>query len=75
MSGCFFDFASQIQKNNHSFKMFFGGVSRQRSFETASKGIFRCTGHRPAHISRREQLAKGLLRQPHYFISPPQAAN
>jgi hypothetical protein len=36
MSGYFFDFASQNQKNNHSFKMFFGGVSRQGSFETAS---------------------------------------
>jgi hypothetical protein len=39
MSGYFFDFAKQNQKNNHSFKIFFGGVSRQRSFETAS--VFR----------------------------------
>jgi hypothetical protein len=42
MSGYFFDFAKQNQKNNHSFKMFFGGVSRQGSFETASQeGVFR----------------------------------
>jgi hypothetical protein len=35
MSGHFFGFASQNQKNGHSFKLFFGGASRQGSFETA----------------------------------------
>jgi hypothetical protein len=44
MSGYFFDFAKQNQKNNHSFKIFFGGVSRQRSFETASRRFFRVHG-------------------------------
>jgi hypothetical protein len=48
MSGYFFDFAKQNQKNNHSFKMFFGGASRQGSFETATKGVFeRTVGRRP----------------------------
>jgi hypothetical protein len=36
MNAHFFDFAKQNQKNGHSFKIFFGGVSRQRSFETGS---------------------------------------
>jgi hypothetical protein len=44
MRGYFFDFASQNQKNNHSFKMFFGGVSRQGSFETASLFYFDAGG-------------------------------
>jgi hypothetical protein len=35
MNAHFFDFASQNQKNGHSFKIFLGGVSRQGSFETA----------------------------------------
>jgi hypothetical protein len=35
----FFDFALQNQKKHgHSFKIFLGGVSRQGSFETASRG-------------------------------------
>jgi hypothetical protein len=58
MSGYFFDFASQNQKNNHSFKMFFGGVSRQGSFETASVEIFGHTaGHKPAVCPSRGQAA------------------
>jgi hypothetical protein len=36
MSGHFFYFASRNKKNDHSFKMFFGGASRQGYFETAS---------------------------------------
>jgi hypothetical protein len=36
MNAHFVDFASQNQRNEHSFKIFFGGVSRQMSFETAS---------------------------------------
>jgi hypothetical protein len=36
MNAHFFDFAKQNQKNGHSFKIFPGGASRQRSFETAS---------------------------------------
>jgi hypothetical protein len=36
MNARFFDFASQNQKNGHSFKIFLGGISRQESFETAS---------------------------------------
>jgi hypothetical protein len=36
MNAQFFDFTSQNQKIGHSFKMFFGGASRQRSFETGS---------------------------------------
>jgi hypothetical protein len=42
MSGCFFDFAKQNQKNSHSFKIFFSGGSRQRSFDTASIFAFAC---------------------------------
>jgi hypothetical protein len=37
MNAHFFDFAKQNQKNGHSFIIFFGGVSRQRSFETGSR--------------------------------------
>jgi hypothetical protein len=40
MSGHFFGFAKQNQKNDHSFKMFLGSASRQGSFETASGGDF-----------------------------------
>ncbi|MEY3367403.1 MAG: hypothetical protein RI973_558 [Bacteroidota bacterium] len=36
MNAQFFDFASQNQKNGHSFKIFLGGASRQGSFEAAS---------------------------------------
>jgi hypothetical protein len=30
---------SKINKKWHSFKTFFGGASRQRSFETGSRGF------------------------------------
>jgi hypothetical protein len=49
MSGYFFDFASQNQKNNHSFIILFRRQRRRNTFETASEGIFGLTaGLRPA---------------------------
>jgi hypothetical protein len=65
MSGYFFDFASQNQKNNHSFKIFFGGVSRQRSFETASKEMLSGAWQSPAPLSRGKAFATDLLGQAH----------
>jgi hypothetical protein len=40
MKAILVDFASQNQPKWPSFKIFLGGVSRQGSFETATKGIF-----------------------------------
>jgi hypothetical protein len=40
MKAILVDFASQNQPKWPSFKIFIGGVSRQGSFETASKEIF-----------------------------------
>jgi hypothetical protein len=40
MSGYFFDFASQNQKNNHSFIILFRHQRRRNTFETASEEIF-----------------------------------
>jgi hypothetical protein len=72
MSGYFFDFASQNQKNNHSFKMFFGGVSRQGSFETASGG-FRAVGSALWRAADRPFLEAGGTGKQFRFFYPTAA--
>jgi hypothetical protein len=44
MNAHFFDFASQNQKNGHSFIIFFRRRRRRKSFETASEGVFGAHG-------------------------------